>query len=112
MKELDFKTLDFRNGVYQGEVHSRPLTREGFGIALDHNFLLALGNWRKNLLNGESFIIFPDQSQFYGNIMNSLPSQFCCYHTISNFYVFSVFNDKGDNSFAFDNPLSKSLRKI
>lgn len=47
---LDCRILDYRNGKYQGQVQTGRLVREGMGILLDHNYLCAIGMWKKGNL--------------------------------------------------------------
>ncbi len=41
------RILDYRNGKYQGTTLGLNMTRNGIGIALDHNYLLTIASWKE-----------------------------------------------------------------
>lgn len=62
-------------------------------MILDHNYLLSLGIWDRGIINGESFILFPDSTYFYGHIRGAIPHKLSCFHFASNCAIYSVINN-------------------
>jgi hypothetical protein len=54
------QVIDYHNAKYQGMADSIPINRNGTGIVLDHNYMLALALWKNGKVDGESLIIYPD----------------------------------------------------
>jgi hypothetical protein len=44
--------IDYRNAKYQGIVNSNNINRDGVGLMLDHNYMLALATWRNGKIHG------------------------------------------------------------
>jgi hypothetical protein len=49
------------------------------GLAINEDFLLAIGVWKKSRMEGEVFIIYPDETIFYGFLKGDFPNGICCY---------------------------------
>lgn len=64
-----FEIRDFRNARYQGEMQNgQP---NGIGIVIDYNYLFCLAEWKDGLIDGPTFIVFPDSRIFCGRIYDN-----------------------------------------
>jgi hypothetical protein len=69
--------IDFRNAKYQGFTKGEQI--DGFGMILDNEYMFALSNWKKEIPNGNTFIVFPNRDYFYGKIINKKLADICVY---------------------------------
>jgi len=83
------QVIDYRNAKYQGMADGISINRNGVGVVLDHNYMLALAIWKSGKINGESLIIYPDSSLFYGEIKNKYPIGIGCYQISKKCKIFS-----------------------
>jgi hypothetical protein len=103
---------DYRNGKYQGGFSSGSGLREGIGLLLDHNYLLALARWRCSQVEGPLFLLFPDRSLFTGDLSESLPKGLCTFRTSSGSHIYCRFEQKGVSTFLFEDPLRQTLQAV
>ncbi len=65
--------------------------RNGFGIMMDDNFTLIIGNWTRNILNGSCVIVYPENIVFYGNYLNGYPDGLCIFQLENMINLYCVF---------------------
>ena len=93
----DISIVDYRNSKYQGELNPETLQREGVGMCLDHNYLLALGKWKRNVLEGDCFIVYPDRTVFIGRMRQQFPEGLCVFMMENGQKIYCNFNQNGVN---------------
>ena len=86
-QQLEFGNIDYRNAKYQGYFQLNSQQREGVGMVLDRNYLLALAHWRGNQVQGSVFVLFPNGSLFYGQLSDGLPRGLCTFRSASGSYI-------------------------
>jgi len=85
------------------------LTRNGHGIILDQNYMFVMANWLNAKIEGHSFIVYPDDSLFYGFISNNSPANFCCFQLAKKVQVYSLIEIGDQINFIIDLFPSRSL---
>jgi hypothetical protein len=71
-------------------------------MILDHNYLLGVGDWNNGILNGETFVMFPDCTYFYGSLENTFPTKLCYFQTANKCGIYSLISNNNDNYLVFD----------
>jgi hypothetical protein len=84
------RILDYRNAKYQGSITGINLIRNGHALLLDPNYLFVMANWQNGKIEGHSFIVYPDDSIFYGFIDNNSPANFCCFQLNKKVQIYSL----------------------
>lgn len=105
----ELRILDYRNGKYQGITRGAEMVRDGIGIVLDHNYLLSIASWKRDTVEGETFIIFPDNTIFYGFIKNKFPIAFGCYQVSAKLQIYSSIGEGKEDLFVLDDNNNKNL---
>ena len=96
INKSQLRTLDYRNAKYQGIVSGISLIRNGCGLLLDQNYLFLMANWQNSKVEGQTFILYPDDSLFYGFISNNSPANFCFFRLAKKVQIYSLI-EKGDS---------------
>lgn len=71
--------LEFRNGLYQGEVKNEQ--PNGKGILLDDYMRLYVSEWHNSQMNGRSIIFNSHSKYMYGLWQSGLPNGFIIYRS-------------------------------
>lgn len=74
---------------------------DGIGLVLDHEYLLALTNWKNDNPYGPSLVIYPSRDYFYGKIKNKKPHEVCCFSKASGESLFFNFVNGVSDSLAY-----------
>lgn len=105
----ELRILDYRNGKYQGTTVGSQMTRDGVGMVLDHNYLLAIAAWKEGYVDGEVIIIFPDCTIFYGFLKNKLPVGIGSYQVSGKLQIYSHIGNANEDLFVLDDNTNKTL---
>lgn len=103
------RIIDYRNGKYQGTTVGPQMTREGVGMILDHNYLLAIAAWRTGAADGPVLAVFPDCTLFYGFLKATLPVGIGCYQVAGKLQIYSSIGSGSEDLFVLDDCPSKTL---
>ena len=76
MKDLsNFGTIDMRNARYQGLVKENSPEGLGFLFTLEH--MLILSTWKKNVIEGNALIVYPNRDYLFGKVKNKKLDGIC-----------------------------------
>ena len=81
-------------------------------MILDHHYLLTLASWKQNQVEGPVFLVFPDSSLFWGEVIGGLPWGIGTFQTSAGHRIYSLFRSKGTNLFVFEDSYNKGLQQV
>jgi hypothetical protein len=55
---------------------------------LDENYLFVLSDWVNGIASGKTFIVFPDNHIFYGNLYDGRTNKLCTYKQPGKFTIY------------------------
>lgn len=67
---MSSKTIDYRNGIYQGYTDHLE-RRNGLGILIDDELTLYASFWKENKLNGPTLLYLSHGKYVYGQWSNN-----------------------------------------
>ena len=67
---MQYETLDYRNGKYQGPTNPNG-QRHGLGIFIDDDLTFYLSHWHHNKLNGQTLVYISHGKYIYGEWSNN-----------------------------------------
>ncbi len=108
-KEERLRIVDYRNAKYQGTTAGARMVRSGVGMALDHNYLLALAAWRAGRVEGEALVVYPDNSLFAGRVQKALPAGLCTYQVSKKCKIYGSLGTGEEDLFVFEDSKARSL---
>lgn len=80
--------IDFRNGRFQGKADIYSRRPYGKGMFLDENYLFVLSDWVNGIASGKTFVVFPDNHIFYGNLYDGRTNKLCAYKQPGKFTIY------------------------
>jgi hypothetical protein len=105
----ELRIIDYRNGKYQGTTTGPQMTRQGVGMVLDHNYLLAIAAWKEGCADGPVITVFPDCTIFYGFLKGKLPVGIGCYQVGGKLQIYSLISSGDEDQFVVDDVISKNM---
>lgn len=91
MAELGFTTINYRNGVYQGQVLQSQYPH-GEGIFIDDHLTFTLGTWNQGILHGNTLVFQSHSKYIYGSWQRGLPEGVNVYREGSNVLISNYKN--------------------
>lgn len=71
--------VDYRDAKYQGEVSDYLKLPNGTGMLMNIDYLLVISYWQEGMIDGPTFILFPEGNIYYGDIKETRVSGYNSY---------------------------------
>ncbi|KAL4505251.1 hypothetical protein ABPG72_016318 [Tetrahymena utriculariae] len=72
---LEYKTIEYQNGFYQGYLKNN--LRHGLGFYFWDSGHLFFGNWDNDIIQGNGILYFPKGGYFFGKFINNKANGYC-----------------------------------
>lgn len=57
-------------------------------------------------------MLYPDDTMFYGEVYERLPTGICTYMSADNSYIYGLLNRRGDSIFILDEQITNTLQLV
>ncbi|KAL4462673.1 hypothetical protein ABPG74_000503 [Tetrahymena malaccensis] len=72
---LEYKTIEYQNGYYQGYLKNN--LRHGLGFYFWDSGHLFFGNWENDTIQGNGILYYPKGGYFFGKFINNMANGYC-----------------------------------
>ena len=89
----EINIIDYRNARFQGQQNNYHF--HGLNAILNEDFSFFLSNWKNDIVDGPSFLIFPNDKIFYGFFKDDKANGLCCYDMGEECQIYAQFHRDG-----------------
>lgn len=104
--------VDYRDAKYQGEISDYLKLPNGTGMLMNIDYLLVISYWQEGMIDGPTFILFPEGNIYYGDIKETRVSGYNSYQISKRNFIYSYSPNHTDNLFFIDLQLTKNLTAV